>query len=1042
MNKKEIFKKSIACIILIILIILSYEFAYATNQEETSSNTNKISVQYESHVQDAGWQEIKENGETSGTEGQSKRLEAIKIHTVNLPEGVEIKYQAHVQNIGWQQWVSDGEIAGTEGKGLRVEALRIKLENTEEYSVQYRVHIQGSGWQNWSEDGEIAGTTEKSRRIEAIEIKIVEKQPKGRIYVDTDLENTIFDADGIEIKGWKMANVPNTKIEAYLDGEKIELEITYSQDSTVVNTVKGYGIETNNQEPRFSIKINPTNLETKTYKLELKIVDSQGNIIATKENNIKIDKDTLMVKYQSHVQNIGWQEIKENGETSGTEGLSKRLEAIKIHTVNLPKEVEIKYQAHVQNVGWQQWVSDGELAGTEGKELRLEALRIKLENTEEYSVQYRVHIQGSGWQDWCEDGEIAGTVGRERRIEAIEIKIVKKQPKGRIYVDTDLENTTFDLDGIEIKGWKMANVPNTKIEAYLDGEKIELEITYSQDSTVVNTVKGYGIETNNQEPRFSIKINPTNLETKTYKLELKIVDSQGNIIATKENNIKIDKDTLMVKYQSHVQNIGWQEIKENGETSGTEGLSKRLEAIKIHIANLPEGIELKYQAHVQNVGWQQWVSDGEIAGTEGKELRLEALRIKLENTEEYSVQYRAHVQGSGWQDWCFDGEYAGTVGQNKQIEAIEIRIVEKSSTEKTMISIDTVGSVYNVNGSINGWVMSTVPNANIKVFYDALEFTNINRVARQDVLNSIKGYGGDVTNPNPGFSINFDFSNQVLGAHTIRVEVWSQDNRKLAETSTVINVVKKIEYGTGTYGISGAAVVGAPGGSELRYYRYGSGPNVFFATFCVHGYEDSWPADGFILNCIADNFYNQLVASQDAGIADKWTIYIFPEVNPDGRRMGYTNNGPGRLTLYSQVGRGIDINRSWQTGSSYRRYTDSRNYNGTAGFQAYEAAVLRDFMLSHKSTSGQTVVVDLHGWENQLIGNPQIASYYKAYYPSCDTRNYGIYGTQYIVSWANNNLGAKATLVELPKANSAAEVDSMGLSNKYINATLQMLREV
>ena len=358
------------------------------------------------------------------------------------------------------------------------------------------------------------------------------------------------------------------------------------------------------------------------------------------------------------------------------------------------------------------------------------------------------------------------------------------------------------------------------------------------------------------------------------------------------------------------------------------------------------------------------------------------------------------------------------------------------------MNIDTSGNVYNERGTITGWAMSTLQNIKIKVFYDNIELNNISRGTRPDVLNDIKGYGGDIINPTPGFSVSFDFSNQALGGHTIKVEIWSQDNRKLQEASTRINIIQRIQYGSGTYGSSGAAIHGVAGGSSLRYYRFGNGPNVFFATFCVHGFEDSWTADGGYLTAIAESFYSCLVNSMDRTIADKWTIYIFPEVNPDGVRMGYTNKGPGRLTLYSQVGRGIDINRSWQTGSSYVRYTDNRNYNGTAGFQAYEAAALRDFLLSHKSTSGQTVLVDLHGWENQLIGNAQIANYYKGYYPSCSTRNYESYGTQYIISWARQNLGAKATLVELPFAANRVQANNMGLGTKYINATLQMLREV
>ena len=71
------------------------------------------------------------------------------------------------------------------------------------------------------------------------------------------------------------------------------------------------------------------------------------------------------------------------------------------------------------------WVSDGEIAGTEGESKRVEAIRIKLNEKIGRNIRYRVHVQDIGWMDWVQNGEIAGTVGESKRIEAIEIEIEK-----------------------------------------------------------------------------------------------------------------------------------------------------------------------------------------------------------------------------------------------------------------------------------------------------------------------------------------------------------------------------------------------------------------------------------------------------------------------------------------------------------------------------------------------------------------------------------------------------------------------------------------
>ena len=249
----------------------------------------------------------------------------------------------------------------------------------------------------------------------------------------------------------------------------------------------------------------------------------------------------------------------------------------------------------------------------------------------------------------------------------------------------------------------------------------------------------------------------------------------------------------------------------------------------------------------------------------------------------------------------------------------------------------------------------------------------------------------------------------------------------------------------GVYGISGLKENGNNNGSDLIYYQYGNGENVLFATFSVHGFEDNWEHDGIELVKTANAFWERLKLN-NTNIGDKWTIYIFPEVNPDGRRHGWTNNGPGRTTLYSMapLNKGIDLNRCWSSDWVYQ--SSDRYYTGTEPFQAYEARCLREFLLQHKSKNKQTLLVDLHGWTQQLIGDPDIRGFYRKYFPeNADTPTYG---KGYLINWARNNLGstnkqAKSALIELPSyIKNSQDVDNYNLKNKYIDATLDMLEGI
>ncbi|MDK2905142.1 MAG: hypothetical protein PWR12_1218 [Eubacteriaceae bacterium] len=132
-------------------------------------------LNYRTHIQNIGWQSWMTDGQTSGTSGQSLRLEAIEITTNNQGYNLGVEYQTHVQNIGWQDWKSDGQSSGTSGQGLRLEAIRISLTGADaaNFDVYYRVHAQNLGWLGWAKNGEASGSAGFGYRLEAIQIVIV-----------------------------------------------------------------------------------------------------------------------------------------------------------------------------------------------------------------------------------------------------------------------------------------------------------------------------------------------------------------------------------------------------------------------------------------------------------------------------------------------------------------------------------------------------------------------------------------------------------------------------------------------------------------------------------------------------------------------------------------------------------------------------------------------------------------------------------------------------------------------------------------------------
>lgn len=552
---------------------------------------------------------------------------------------------------------------------------------------------------------------------------------------------------------------------------------------------------------------------------------------------------------------------------------------------------------------------------------------------------------------------------------------------------------------------------------------------------------------------------------------------------TEEKTDEEPKKEPSICYTTHIQDIGWQNQVKDGEMAGTEGQAKRLEAIKITLKDL-SGVKIKYQTHIQDIGWQDWKYDGTLAGTEGQSKRLEAIKIELEESDKYSIMYRVHIQDIGWQDWRYDGEKAGTEGQSKRLEAIQIKIVDKQTSISVNYSVhvqdigwqnlkteEKIAGTEGQSKRLEAIKIELLTNIkNLKLKYRV----HIQDIGWQDWKDSEEMAGTEGQSKRleaiqiklentQDYSIEYRVHVQDIGwqdwvkdgeisgtegqlkrLEAIQIRIISKENDSDSQEEP------KFERQEGTYGKTGLNVADK-GGSELKYLKYGTGKNVFFATFAIHGYEDKWDKDGYELIEIANNFYNKLLEDKDYDLAKKWTIYIFPGVNQDGLQEGSTNNGPGRTTLYSQApqNKGIDLNRCWQIGSTYEKFTSDRNYNGDIGFQAYEAQALRDFMLKNKSKDGQTILIDLHGWTQQLIGDENICSYYEQQFPENNKRSVGRYGSGYMISWGRTYLGsqgrpAKTALIELPRdgvKNHQSVIDK-DFSNRYIYATMKMLEKI
>lgn len=366
------------------------------------------------------------------------------------------------------------------------------------------------------------------------------------------------------------------------------------------------------------------------------------------------------------------------------------------------------------------------------------------------------------------------------------------------------------------------------------------------------------------------------------------------------------------------------------------------------------------------------------------------------------------------------------IDRGSQDNGANVQIWQPQNTNQERFIFEPItNDVFKIKNLNSGKVLTVEENGNV-VQYEYMGKDN----QQWQVIERGENYYSFKSKEN-GKCLDIDNASTANGTN---VKVWD-DNGNDAQKFKLVSGYRKF-FEQGTYGTSGKRKANQ-GGHDLVYYKIGQGSKHLFTAFSIHGFEDSYYRDGQELIYIANQFKDYLNNNMPENLVNEWTIYIFPSLNPDGAYDGWTNNGPGRTTLYSYApnNKGIDMNRSWSVG--FQRQNGDRNYTGTEPFQAPESAQLRDFILNNQGS--KNILIDTHGWLNETIGDNGIGSYYREQFGI--SNHIGSYGKGYFVNWARSIPNTRSMLLELPEVHSHSEVVNRNYPTKFINATLKMLQE-
>ena len=558
-------------------------------------NENDTSVSYQTHVQSIGWQDPVSDGELAGTTGEAKRIEAIKISLSDQEYEGDIEYRVHVQSIGWQDYKANGELAGTTGEARRIEAIQIRLTGaiSDVYDVYYRVHVQKYGWLGWAKNDEMAGTSGYGYRLEALEIKLLNK---GDSFIDDSnsyYQHTINYQTHVQSIGWQ---------EPVSDGELAGT----TGESKRIEAIQ-IVLYDQKYEGDIEYRVHVQSIGWQDYKENGELAGTTGESKRIEAIQIRLTgdiSDVYDVYYRVHAQKYGWLGWAKNDEMAGTSGYGYRLEALEIKLLNKGESIEsdipfyyqdyIRYNSYLQNIGWQGEAADGQMSGTTGNSLAIEALKVYLvspsykgsviyesyisgygwekdyrsngqisgvvdgkknveavkllltdEMSQNYDIYYRVHAQKVGWLGWAKNGEIAGTNGYGYRLEAIEIKLVRI---GDETPDESGESYIYGSDGYCLITSDLDN--NKVVEIYRaslrDGSNVSLYDRNNSVAQIWNMKKlsnGYYLISSSINPNVYLTADDSNVFVQRYSgydnqlWEILNIVDDSYLICSKLNNL-------------------------------------------------------------------------------------------------------------------------------------------------------------------------------------------------------------------------------------------------------------------------------------------------------------------------------------------------------------------------------------------------------------------------------------------------------------------------------------------------------------------------
>ena len=599
-----------------------------------------------------------------------------------------------------------------------------------------------------SREGEILTTDIREFNVERY---------KAKTYIETPAEGkeTAVGKE-LNIDGWVMTDDIESQLKIYIDGQEQQIiETKRTERKDVISAITGYGSQTQNPAPGYSLKINLENIKDGSHELSLKVISREGIIIAEDARTIKIEK----YKAKMYLENpYGNKTVKPEFEIGGWVMSTDKNVTINAYIDGQKQEIKNLIRKERNDVvnaitGYGD-ITTNPTPGFEGT--------IQLSNISEGTHTFKI--------------EVISPEGIAIATEAVAINVEKY--KTRTYIETPTEGQEIQpYTDLKVDGWLMTDCKNSQIQILIDGVKQDnIQIKRLTRNDVISAIQGYGGIENNPTPGFSITVDLSQIAGGKHEIELRILSNTGEILSKETKNITYKK----YKTETHI------ETPKQGSEITLEGLR-----IDGWIMTEEENIDIKLYVdneEIPNIDIKRLVREDVINA-----IGAEFGGIEKNPTPGFSIPLNVEE--------IPDGAHIATIKiftQNGQMVATSSTsfVVNKYiALANTEVPKDMGQSKATM--LIGGWLMSTDSEAQIKIYInnEEQEIIELIRKERQDVIDGIFGYGDETVNPKPGFEAEIDISKYEDGIYELKVEIVSKEGKIMNTETRRVVIYNKYDIG-------------------------------------------------------------------------------------------------------------------------------------------------------------------------------------------------------------------------------------------------------